>query len=89
MKTRVVVHRLQSEASLAYSKEARENIQKDRFRMYPTYFSYDCEGIKTMHVSMEEWDKAIIPRGEDVSVELECMLTEEERLMISREWIIR
>jgi len=89
MKTKVVVHRLQSEASLAYTSEVREHIHRSRFRMYPSFLAYDCEGQKTMHVSLEEWNDSVIPRGEDVSVELECMLTEEERLMISREWIIR
>lgn len=89
MKTRVVVHRLHSEAYLEFSKAARENITKSKFRMYPTQLTFDCEGVKYIYTSWEDWKETALPKGEDVGVILECPITEEERLELSRHWHIR
>lgn len=89
MRTKIIVHRTHSEAYSEYSKECKEKFSTNKFRMYPTFLTYDCDGVKTIHASLDEWHSTVLPRGEDVSVELCCMLTEEERLMLTREWVIR
>lgn len=89
MKTKIIIHRLHSEAYSEFSKAAKENITKDRFRMYPTQLTFDCEGVKYIYTSWEDWQEVALPKGEDVDVILECLITEEERLELSRHWHVR
>lgn len=83
------VHRSHSEAYYTFTEEAKQNILKKNFRMMAHSLRYEIPEKTVIHIGIEEWNSGVLPKSDEhVRVILHCMLTEAERLMISREYII-
>lgn len=88
MKTVIKLYREHADAYMEYSQFARENFNKKKFRMYATTMSVDVDGVKYIYTSFEDMGKQVLPEGEDVVLNVECLLNEQERLMLTRRWVI-
>lgn len=88
MDTKIFMYRSHVDAYCEFSMAAKENITNKRFRMYLTSLSFDCNGVKYIFASMDEIGSTALPEGEHVSLHMRCLITEEERLMLTRQWRI-
>ncbi len=89
MNTTIYVHRELSAAYSAYTSECKEKFNPKGFRMFPSNYEYISNGERVIHTSPCNWDKTRKYEGDHVVVKLvDCMLTEVERLLITRTHII-
>lgn len=89
MRTIIKLYRTHKEAYAEYSNEAKEMVGEKHFRIAPSRLTYDANSVRHIFACLEEWVVTPLPKGDDVELYLECMLTEEERLMVTRDYYIR
>lgn len=89
MHTTMNIYRSRNQAYQALVEDAKRLGTKGKFRLFPTKHSYNYNGERVVHVCIDDIHESHIPKGEDVDIVLHCIITEEERLMISMDWIIK
>ena len=88
MRTVMNIYRLRSQAHAALIEDAKKLNSNGKFRLFPTRHYYQHNGVRVVHICIDDIHEHYIPKGDDVEIVLHCDITEDERSMISMDWII-